>query len=127
VGKKSRITKQKELLDTEINSFTSFFTAKELFAKAKGKIHEIGIATIYRFLNERVKKHMLHSCFCNRTLVYSKNETNHAQFICEKCKKVVQFAIDDVSFVRKKIKGNICHVHVNVSGICDNCLAREAD
>jgi Fe2+ or Zn2+ uptake regulation protein len=121
---KSRVTKQKELLNTHLDRFSSFFTADELFANAKALNPMIGIATVYRFLKERVAEHSVHSYLCNRTLIYSKNDRCHAQFTCEKCGKTTHFELEDLSFFKKKIKGNVCHVHIDVSGVCDKCLSK---
>ena len=50
--RKSRNTKQKEIIETVIGQKDEFFTADELFIDVK-KIDElIGIATIYRYLKD---------------------------------------------------------------------------
>jgi len=69
--KKSRKTKQKELIKAEINAFTSLFTAEELFNKVRKKDADIGIATIYRFLKDLRKERELHSYICDRRMIYS--------------------------------------------------------
>jgi len=122
MAKISRITKQKELMETELEKVNSFFTAEGFFNKLKKKNKKISIATIYRFLKELRKERKLHSYLCNRRLIYSKEKTNHCHFICQKCNKVIHFDVDEIDFPRKKIRGDICHFQIDVHGICDKCL-----
>jgi Fur family ferric uptake transcriptional regulator len=120
--KKSRKTKQKELMQSEILKFTSFFTADELYNKIKGKDHNIGMATVYRFLKDLRRKKELHSYICNRKMIYSREENNHCHFICQRCNKITHFSIDKIDFLKTKIKGDICHFQIDVYGICEECL-----
>ncbi len=120
--KKSRKTKQKELIQSEISTFTSLFTADELFDKIKKKDDTIGIATVYRFLKDLRKKKELHSYVCERKMIYSKDKNNHCHFICQRCEKITHFNIEKIDFLQTKIKGEICHFQIDVYGICDECL-----
>jgi Fur family transcriptional regulator, ferric uptake regulator len=103
--KKSRKTKQKELIQSEISQLTSFFTAEELYENIKKKDATIGIATVYRFLKELRKRKELHSYICERKMIYSHDENNHCHFICQKCEKITHFTIDKIDFLTKKLKG----------------------
>jgi Fur family ferric uptake transcriptional regulator len=123
--KKSRKTKQKELIQTEISTFTSLFTADELFDKIKKKDGTIGIATVYRLLKDLRKKKELHSYVCERKMIYSREKNNHCHFICQKCDQITHFNIEKIDFLRSKIKGDICHFQIDVHGICDKCLKHE--
>src|SRR3989338_7479649 len=97
---KLRHTRQKELIKTEMEKFSSFFTAEELFNKVKDK--KIGIATVYRFLREFDKKELC--CFvCNRKTVYSRRKDNHCEFTCQKCNKTFHFNVDSLDFLKNKI------------------------
>jgi len=120
--KKSRKTRQKELIQAGIDTFTSLFTAEELFDKVRKKDSSIGIATIYRFLKDLRKKRELHSYVCDRRMIYSRQKNSHCHFICQKCGQVVHFDVDRVDFLKKKIRGNICHFQIDVNGICGECL-----
>ena len=120
--KKSRKTKQKELIESEIKTFTSLFTADELFDKIKKKDNTIGIATVYRLLKDLRKKKELHSYVCERKMIYSREKNNHCHFICQKCDQITHFNIEKIDFLKSKIKGEICHFQIDVHGICDQCL-----
>ncbi len=120
--KKSRKTKQKELIESEVKTFTSLFTADELFDKIKKKDNTIGIATVYRLLKDLRKKKELHSYVCERKMIYSREKNNHCHFICQKCDQLTHFNIEKIDFLKSKIKGEICHFQIDVHGICDQCL-----
>jgi len=120
--KKLRKTKQKELIQSEISTFTSLFTADELFDKIKKKDNTIGIATVYRFLKDLQKKKELHSYICQRKMIYSREKNNHCHFICQKCDQITHFNIEKIDFLKTKINGEICHFQIDVHGICDKCL-----
>jgi Fur family ferric uptake transcriptional regulator len=124
MAKKSRKTKQKELIQSEISSIASFFTADELFEKIKKKDANIGIATVYRFLKDLRKKKELHSYICERKMIYSREKNNHCHFICQKCDRITHFNIDKIDFLKTKIKGEICHFQIDVHGVCSECLQR---
>ncbi|MFH1014121.1 MAG: transcriptional repressor [Thermoplasmatota archaeon] len=120
--KKTRKTRQKELIRSEIKSFSSFFTADELFEKIKTKDPNVGMATVYRLLKNLRKRKELHSFLCDRKMVYSKDTNNHCHFICQKCDRIEHFSVDKIDFLRTKIKGDICHFQIDVHGVCDECL-----
>ena len=116
---KSRLTKQKEFLNEQLKDLGSFFTADDLHGKAKSK--DIGIATVYRFLNILVKEGKIHSYSCNRKTIYSTNKKNHCHFVCELCNSVKHIDLRKVDFLHKEVKGKICHFQVNITGICEKC------
>jgi Fe2+ or Zn2+ uptake regulation protein len=124
MAKQTRETRQKQLLQEELNSYTSFFTGKELFEKAHEKDKNIGLATVYRFLKDLRERGMLHAYTCNRRILYSQEKKSHCHFICERCKKVRHFYLDKIDFVRNGIEGDICHFQLDVHGICKECKKR---
>jgi Fe2+ or Zn2+ uptake regulation protein len=123
MGRKSRKTLQKELLETEVKSFFSFFSAEELHAKAVKKNKSIGIATAYRFL--KAKKGTLHQYTCEKKILYSRNKLSHSHFTCEKCKKRMHFEVSNIDFVKKKVPGDVCHIQLDVYGICKACMEKK--
>ena len=64
---KKRNTKQKELLLNSLSNIDTFFTAENLLEKIQKtslSSKSIGIATIYRFLNEIKSEGKIHSYVC---------------------------------------------------------------
>ncbi len=115
-----RNTKQKQLIQNELDKIDSFFNAEELLEKAKKKNNKIGIATVYRFLKEQEQDNHLFSYKCNRKTVYSKKDKSHCHFICEKTGKIIHFKIESLDFLKNKIPGTIKSFQIEVRGICNN-------
>ncbi len=92
-----------------------------LFEYVQKKHPKIGIATVYRFLKELREKGFIHSYVCNRKILYAKEKKSHCHFICEKCKKIEHFDLEKIDFIKKGVKGDICHFQLDVSGICETC------
>ena len=122
--RKSRNTRQKELIKNEIEKASSFFTAEELLRKVREKDKKIGIATVYRFLRGFDKKGLC--CFvCNRKAVYSRRQGSHCEFACQKCNKISHFNVDSLDFLKNRINvRNICHFQITIQGNCDNCTKK---
>ena len=81
-----RKTKQKTILEQALKKKKTFFTAEELHTLIRKESTKIGIATVYRFLKEKVKKNNVHSYTCNRRALFSTEKKTHAHFFCENCK-----------------------------------------
>lgn len=118
----SRNTKQKALIEAEFQKFNTFFTAEDLFKQVKKIDSTVGIATIYRFLNSYRQKNYLHAYLSGRKTVYAKEKNNFCSFTCHNCGKIINFDIETLDFLKKKIKGNICHFQIDVHGLCPACL-----
>jgi Fur family ferric uptake transcriptional regulator len=116
-----RVTKQKEILEETVKRFSKFFSAEEFLYEVKKKDKRMGIATVYRFLRELENSKKIHSYTCRRKRVYSTTKKSHCHFVCEKCGKVEHFEISEVDFIEEKIKGEVCHFQIDVSGVCEKC------
>jgi len=110
-----RTTKQKQILEEELNKFNSFFSAEDLYQKVKNK--NIGIATVYRFLKDK----QLYSYICERKKIYSKEKRSHCHFLCEETGKIIHFDIDSLDFLKNKIPGTISSFQLEVKGVCKDC------
>ena|SRR3989338_4297353 len=116
-----RETRQKSIIREELKKFDSFFTADGLYWKIKIRDDRIGVATIYRFLNDMKKRGELHTYTCNRKSLYSKNLSSHCHFTCQSCGRISHIEVNQLDFLSKKIKGKICHFQIDVSGVCEEC------
>jgi len=115
----ARQTKQKAILDVELKKIKTFFFAEELYEQVKNK--GIGIATVYRYLNELKEKKHIHTYECNRKQVYSQEKTSHCHFTCEETGQVTHFVIDSLDFLKDKIPGSITSFQIEIKGICKKC------
>lgn len=121
---KTRSTKQKEILQEEYIRYNEFFTAEDLFEKAKQKDKTLGIATVYRFLKELKKKGNIFTYTCDRKTIYSNQKKSHCHYVCEKTGKTIHFEINNLDFlkeIRFKIPGSINSFQIEIKGICKDC------
>lgn len=121
MGKETRITRQKRIIEEEIVKFKTFFTADELLEKAQLKDRKIGIATIYRFLKENAAKKHIHSYYCDRRQIYSVQNNSHCHFTCTHCGKTAHINIKNIDSLKNTIDGTICHFQIDIHGICSEC------
>jgi Fur family ferric uptake transcriptional regulator len=122
--KQSRKTKQKELMEKLLNSMNVFFSAEDFFKIVQKKDSQIGIATVYRFLNDLKKKNKIHLYTCDRRTLYSREKNSHCHYICEKTGKIIHFDIDSLDFLKKikdKIPGTITSFQLEIRGTCEKC------
>ncbi len=120
----SRETKQKKIIQKEIDSMNFFFTAEEVYRKVAKIDKKVGIATIYRFLKNLKKNRKIHIYTCDRKSLYSTKNLNHNHFVCEICGKIEHLNINRIDFIKNFISGDICHFQIEVSGICESCKRR---
>jgi Fe2+ or Zn2+ uptake regulation protein len=115
----SRLTQQKQILDTVTRKQNAFFSADALHEEVKSE--GISLATVYRYLKSAVTSGELHSYLCDRKQIYSVGQKSHCHFKCEKTGKVIHFTLDSLDFLSKKVPGTITSVQLEVTGICDDC------
>ena len=118
---KTRNTKQKKLIQKEIDKFKIFFTAEELYDKVKKIDNKTSLATIYRFLKRLRKLGDIYSYTCNNKLIYSKEKKSHCHFVCEETGKIIHFDINSLDFLKNKIPGSITSFQIEVRGTCKKC------
>jgi len=121
MARKSRNTKQKEIIKKEVEKFDVFFTAEDIYNNVKKINKNIGLATIYRYLNSLKKLRTIHSYKCENRLIYSKEKESHCHFTCEETGEVIHFDIDSLDFLKDKIPGSIISFQIEVRGICKKC------
>ncbi len=116
---KKRNTRQQEYLQKKLERIDTFFSAEDLLEIVNKENEKIGIATIYRFLNELKKNNLIYSYRCNRRTVFSKQNKSHCHFVCENTGRIIHFTIDSLDFLKDKIPGSIKSFQLEVRGICD--------
>ena len=116
---KKRSTRQKQYIQKKLDEIDAFFNAEDLLEAAKKENKKIGIATIYRFLNELKKDNLIYSYRCNRRTVFSNQNKSHCHFICENTGKIIHFRIDSLDFLKNKIPGTIKSFQLEVKGTCN--------
>ncbi|MBS3116763.1 transcriptional repressor [Candidatus Woesearchaeota archaeon] len=119
-----RLTKQKKQMYDQLYKITSFFDAQEFHHQIlKSDLH-LGIATVYRFLNDLENRGEIHSYLCENRKIYSQNKNNHIHFICERCGEKKHLPLKNVHFLKEITNEEICHFQIDVTGICSECKKR---
>src|SRR3989344_5282600 len=119
-----RTTIQKRLLNEEVKKQNTFFNAEDIYNKILIRHPTIGIATVYRFLKQLEEKGEIHSFLCENKKIYSLGKKNHAHFTCEKCNEIKHITVRKVDFLKESIEGEVCHLQIDMAGICKKCLKK---
>lgn len=112
---RKRNTRQKQILEEALQEITGFFDAQKLHETAKEEDKNLGIATVYRFLNQKVDQNKLFKYVCNRRNVFSKQKT-HCHFINEETGEIQHFDIENINFLDEAIDANISSISIEVKG-----------
>ena len=121
MGRKSRNTRQKELIREEVGKTKSLFTVEELHGNVLNKDARVGVATVYRFLREAKEAGDVFAYECEGKTVYSTSKKDHCHFTCKKCGAVVHFSVQSLDFLKRKIDGDVNQFQISVEGLCRNC------
>ena len=120
-----RLTRSKQMIMDYFSDHLGHITAEKLYEDIKKKLPQIGLATIYRNLNELSGLGILKRLSYPRMPVYYELfDGHHSHFYCEYC-----HSIYDVEMPGKKIKTNrawqghyIKDANVELEGICKSCM-----
>lgn len=112
---KNRTTKQKMFLENALPSLGNFFSAQSLYDIASKEGKEIGIATIYRFLNSKVEKGDLFVYQCGNKSVFS-SKRSHCHFIDEASGEIRHIDLKSLDFLKELELGDISSVDIEIKG-----------
>ncbi len=113
---KTRQTRQKEIIEEEINKINKFFSAEDLLEKVSKIDKKIGIATIYRFLKDIRKKDLIYSYTCQGKIIYSTTKRSHCHFECSETGEIIHFEIENLDFLKDKIPGELESFQLEIKG-----------
>ncbi|MEF3169295.1 MAG: transcriptional repressor [Deltaproteobacteria bacterium] len=125
-----RITRQREMLLSELMSLDTHPTADELFERLRRRLPHISLATVYRNLEALAASGTIRKLeTCGRQARYDGNASPHAHVRCVRCGR-----IDDVKDVETGCAGplprelsgyKIVGRHIEYDGICPRCRSCE--
>ena len=119
-------TKQKESLLEYIRTLNKDFDAKDIY---EGMNKEVGLTTIYRYLDSLVEEHLLEKDTYNKKVKYRYLEEckceNHFYLKCRKCNRLFHIDCDCLNDLYEEIKNEhnfmIDHRNIVLSGLCSKC------
>lgn len=115
--------KNAELIVSIINEANEHLTAEQIFFKAKEKNPRIVLATVYNNLNKLVDEGKIRRLNFQGMTAFYDRAVKHDHLICQKCGKVKDVFLDDLSpMIEKKLNIKIISYDTDIYYICDECL-----
>lgn len=99
-------------------------TADVIYSELKQQLPNIGIATIYRNLNQLEADGSINKITIGGTAHYDHRTNQHSHFSCINCGNVTDLDYDNEAIMelgRKNFKGTILTCSSNFYGICPEC------
>ena len=126
-------TKQKDLILDIIKKQNGPFTVKDIYEKIN---EEIGLTTIYRFIDKLVIENRLNKSIGTDNITYYHyleicECTNHFYLKCDICGNMIHVdcdCIDELTnhlFKKHNFKPNKDHIIIN--GFCEKCLKKDVN
>jgi len=102
-------------------------TLEEIEKHTKTKFPTLSLSTIYRNINEMVKKEILSEVkIANKKEYYEITKENHAHLICLKCGKIEDFKINTNTLIKEaqsSTQNQIQNATISFDIICKECLS----
>ena len=117
------MTRQRKIIKDIVYASYSHPTADEIFAEAKKKMPSIAVGTVYRNLTLLTESGEIRKIENpNSPARYDRPQIPHEHLICEKCRKVVDVMMDDITDVLKEKTGKeITSYKLTMYYVCPNC------
>ena len=122
---KYRYSKQRETILQVIQSTVVHPNADWIYIETKKNIPNISLGTVYRNLNQLVESGQILKLKDEAMIRYDGNIGHHDHFRCSECGKWYDIEILDPQLLETfnhKHKFEIRSVHLELEGICENCL-----
>jgi Fe2+ or Zn2+ uptake regulation protein len=121
---RTRETKQKRIIEDEIQKFETSFTADELYSRVNKIDPKISLATVYRYLRDTGCEN-LHTYYCDKRKIYSTTNISHCHFKCSNCGREYHVDVKEIDFQKYGVKSKVCHFQLDLYGICEDCANDE--
>lgn len=127
-------TNNKQSIMNYILNYTSSFSAQELYSVMKNNNENIGLTTIYRYLDELVTKNKLKKFYNEKNVaVYEYLSDcdceNHFYLKCSNCDKTIHVDCSHINIFSKHIIEEhdflIDQNKLFISGLCVDCRKKE--
>ena len=118
---------RKIIMDYLVDNKDKFVSAEEILEHLKKRKLEVGLTTIYRFLNMLEEKDLVRVETRNHTKYYqyaSQENSNHLFLKCKNCGKAIDVKCQEFEDTDKHIKEEHCFNldhNTIIYGTCDNC------
>ncbi|MFH1667477.1 MAG: Fur family transcriptional regulator [Candidatus Komeilibacteria bacterium] len=120
-----RLTRPKQIVIDYLSSKRQHITAEQLYNSLKKDKHSIGLATVYRNLNELSEMGLVQRIsYAGQPVFYEYCHEPHTHFYCEQCHSIHDIQVPDNSIDNLKYwQGHyIKEKKIELRGICERCL-----
>lgn len=123
-------TKQKEVLLKFIKKQDHEFTINDIY---EGLNREVGLTTIYRFVDKLIKDGFISKIINNNVTYYQYfekcDEENHFYLKCNKCGATTHVDCDCINELSEHINKNhkflLDKENIIINGLCNECLKKD--
>lgn len=122
-------TNKKKILDY-IKKQDSSFTTKSLYQEMKKEKEDVGLTTIYRFLEELEKQEQIKKYYNSKNIAYYQyldpcSHENHFYLKCSECGNLIHIDCDCIidleKHIQKKHHFKMDNKNIVITGYCSNC------
>lgn len=119
-----RHSKQRDAIIEFLAGTTSHPTADEVYAAVRNQVPNIGIATIYRNLNQLSEDGEIRKIECGNVDRFDYRTSAHGHFTCRRCGRVsdVFMDFDKLEALTDEMPGEPDFCEMMFYGICNDCL-----
>ncbi len=123
-----RFTAQRQEVLTVLRARRDHPTAEEVFIRAKRRMPEISMATVYNCLDALVRCGLVKLVMLDRGAArYCPNMAEHSHFRCEACGRIYDIELAREAMIPNLPKGfRLNHSEVSLSGLCPGCASAPA-
>ena len=126
-----KVTKEREIILTEVLKRTDHFDADELAADLRGAQVRVSRATVYRTLDILYDLNFVSKSTLGHKHQHYENmvgRAHHDHLVCNQCDKVIEFVNDDIERLQHEVCKNLgfkmtSHT-LQIFGICRDCIAK---
>ncbi|WP_458700537.1 Fur family transcriptional regulator [Sulfurospirillum sp. 1307] len=104
-------------------------TLEEIEKYSKEKFPTLSLSTIYRNINEMIKKDVLSEVkIANKKDYFEITKEKHVHLICKECGKIEDLMVDSQEIIQKfqkQTQSKILDTTISFDVICKECLSRK--
>ena len=121
------MTKNGKMIMEIIYESAEHLTAEQIFIQAKEKAPKIVLATVYNNLKRLVDKKLIRRVTLDGSPDRYDKPTRHDHLICDKCGKLSEIHLDDLSNrLERDIGMTIVSYDLNIHYLCEKCRGKSS-
>jgi len=124
-----RCTPQRLAVFAYMNGNFEHPSVDRIWSALKKKQPALTRESVYRILNEFSEAGLIRRIDQIESALYDSQTLPHGHFICERCKKIIDFTIPDLTCIPpdSPLEKGTEHIELRITGLCRECRAAEAE